>query len=317
MVAALRLSAESAFKGMLKPLVLAGFFELILWRLLSKLGPPVTSGGAYEAYSVLRSLASFTVSLAHIVAAVALTIGALWMFHMPGRLTRIIAPLLLALVQLSLLLPFLDIDQSLWFVYHGTFVAIVVALALRLALSGGFGTKLLAGGLVSAYLSSVYFKTAPLFTTLDSFSSFDAEVLALGEFLVIFNVPIFLWYTRESALRTAHSLKWVILSSIPAAVFLVSYLRSPWLTTALSMFSFGFSLYLPFPVYAVVLWLFTYILITSVLHKSGVVYPLSIFLIGGLMLQHPYLSLLPVLGLLLLSTHGTRYSIGEGSSVGK
>ena len=76
----------------------------------------------------------------------------------------------------------------------------------------------------------------------------------LGELLVIGSVLAW-WWTSRSLLNRARS--WIIwvLAAIPALLFALSFWRDPAMTGILTIWSTGLTLFLPWPVYALALWL--------------------------------------------------------------
>lgn len=72
----------------------------------------------------------------------------------------------------------------------------------------------------------------------------------LGELLIV--VTVFLWWWSYG--RTQSWLLW-LLAAIPALLFAMSFWRDPAMTGILTIWSTGLTLFLPWPVYALALWL--------------------------------------------------------------
>ena len=89
---------------------------------------------------------------------------------------------------------------------------------------------------------------------------FAAILFNLGELLAVLS-PIVLWWVVGRAGQSARST--YVWAAIPALTFAVAYLANPAMTAIIAIWSTGLTLYLPWPLYAVSLWLASAIVITS------------------------------------------------------
>lgn len=302
---------EGLFESLLRPLIIAVSLELFLWRLLSNLGAPTGTDWAYTIISFLRSVAPLTLNFANFLATIAGVLASLELLGSTKNLAKISGFLMLVLVQLGLLLSLLSITQDLWFVYQGIFLIATFTFGLNLAMTNGFAPKLLAFSLLGSYFFSFYYKVAPMLHWYLGFPvSLRNEALAAGEAFAVGSMLFLSLSLRKEiwAIRGKQAMGRAVVASIPVVIFLLVYLRSPWLTTAFSIFAFGFSLYLPPFVYAAMLWFLAYVMLSSSSIGSHVIYGLSLLILGGIMLQHHYLNILTALGLFLLSYLGWRGS---------
>jgi hypothetical protein len=81
-----------------------------------------------------------------------------------------------------------------------------------------------------------------------------AALFNLGELFVIASVVVWWWMVRMVYGRT-HSWQHWLLAAIPALLFALSFWRDPAMTGILTIWSTGLTLFLPWPVYALALWL--------------------------------------------------------------
>jgi hypothetical protein len=294
--------SEALFRALLRPILIASFLELILWRILSSSGPPPNLGTSSHLYSILLSLAPFVLNAAHVTTSLAAILAAFWLLRMPGIVSRVAALSLLILAQLGLLLPLLGYDGGIWLVYQGVFLGGLFALLWRFGLSRGTMGKIYAILLVGTYLSSFYYKAKPVLAAYENLPSLvhGAEVLTVGEGLVISSLPVFFTLVLRRS-DVSDSGKALVISVIPAAIFTTLYVVSPWATSAVAIMGFGLSLYLPFPIYAGSLWCLSFLVVKTRALKRSVSFALMLLLLAGLMLHHPYLNLLVLLALVILN----------------
>ncbi|MEK7326007.1 MAG: hypothetical protein AAB217_12190 [Chloroflexota bacterium] len=125
---------------------------------------------------------------------------------------------------------------------------------------------------------------------------FTGAVFNLGELFVVLS-PLALWWSvgrREAVISPYKPYKWAI---IPALAFAVAYLVNPAMTAIIAIWSTGLTLYLPWPLYAVSLWLGSVVVIAS-LRRGGLTGPALLLLAAGG--YAPQLSTQVFLGLIAL-----------------
>jgi hypothetical protein len=183
-------------------------------------------------------------------------------------------------------------------------VAFIVLTLLALWFTKGVTTKLvkiISVLFISSYFIAFWFVVAPVIFTLGGPKpAFIVEILNIGEVLIIANVlPLYIYFVgikKENYLQGSE----LILPSIPAALFVGIYLLNPAIISLYSTWVFGYNLFLPFPFYVVVLWLYADLIIRMLKVKKEVAYGLLLIFIAGRNLDSVYLILLSILGIFLL-----------------
>jgi hypothetical protein len=98
----------------------------------------------------------------------------------------------------------------------------------------------------------------------------------VGEILAALT-PIALWLVvRPQARRRVQAL-----AAIPAILFSIMHSAAPAMTSILSIWSIGLTLYLPWPIYAISLWLGTIVVISSVRQEQPIGWALLLLLAAG------------------------------------
>ena len=209
----------------------------------------------------------------------------------------------LAFVLLSLLamsIEFLFFAPSAWatVVYQLLVIAAVVAISWRVWVGAGdSGNKIawmipasaiVAGELYQlshALYAAMRWPGPPLFA---------AILFNLGELLAVLS-PIVLWWVYGRVGRSARSP--YVWATIPALTFAVAYLANPAMTAIIAVWSTGLTLYLPWPLYAVSLWLAGVTVIGSLRQDGLTGWAILLLAAGG---YTPQLSTHTFLGLIAL-----------------
>ncbi len=120
---------------------------------------------------------------------------------------------------------------------------------------------------------------------------FTEVLFNFGELLVVLS-PVGLWWAvgRDSV----SPYKW---ATIPALAFVAAYLLNPALTAIIAIWSTGLTLYLPWPLYAVSLWLASAVVIASRRRGDAAGWALLLLAAGG---YAPQMSTQVLLGLIAL-----------------
>jgi len=149
---------------------------------------------------------------------------------------------------------------------------------------------LLAGGLyqvLPAFYVALRWSGPPPFTEL---------LFNVGELLVVFS-PVGLWWAVGQDAVSPY--KW---ATIPALAFVAAYLLNPALTAIIAIWSTGLTLYLPWPLYALSLWLASAVVIVSLRRGDAEGWALLLLAAGGYAPQLSTQALLGLAGLWLLNS---------------
>ena len=186
-------------------------------------------------------------------------------------------------------------------------VTLIVITLLALRVTKKAATKMMhivAAMFIFAYFATFWFGVAPVFFAIGGPKpAFLVEIFNLGEVLAIVNV-LPLYFIFRGLGREKHSRGLELgLSSIPAILFMGAYLANPVLTSLFSTWVFGYTLFLPFPIYAAALWLYANTIIRMLKVKEEVVYGLLFIFLAGRNLQSVYLTLIAILGISLIISY--------------
>lgn len=241
-------------------LALAALAEWLLLRTMTRAAIHVPKSPAMvAAYTAVNQIGLAAATFASLLALLLLLYVA-WQAWRTAQ-ARLLAPLLTALALLSLL--FLVLVPPAWLAlfYQLLALAAVVAIAATTLRARGaapegkrmwlgtaallFPTLSLATGLLYQLLPTLYailsWPGPPPLTGL----LFNA-----GELLVVGSVAVWFWAYG----RTGNWRLW-LWAALPALLFTLSFLRDPAMTGILTIWSTGLTLFLPWPVYALALWL--------------------------------------------------------------
>ncbi len=128
-------------------------------------------------------------------------------------------------------------------------------------------------------------------------SSWPAGISALhaGELLILASGVAALFLPRRPLSRGA------VIAGILASGFLLAWLVAlPWLPRTVAIWNFGLSMFVPAPVYAVVLGVFTMAVVQLLRQDAQLASAILLIALGGLKWDVPYFHLLGIAGLLLL-----------------
>ncbi|HET7089856.1 MAG TPA: hypothetical protein VFL17_14560 [Anaerolineae bacterium] len=126
----------------------------------------------------------------------------------------------------------------------------------------------------------------------------------VGELFVVITPPAVWWaYGKTGRVRD-----WVI-AGIPAALFTIAYLANPSMTATMATWSVGLSLYLPWPVYAISLWLAAVTVLRALRAGQGAGYGLAYLTAAGYSMQLSSQVMLGLVGIWMLGL--TSLSVGR------
>jgi hypothetical protein len=123
-----------------------------------------------------------------------------------------------------------------------------------------------------------------------------------GEILVALT-PIGLWLLVRPHERT----RVYVLAAIPAILFSIMHLAAPAMISIMSIWSIGLTLYLPWPIYALSLWLGTVIVISALKHDQPIGWALLLLLAAGYAPQVSTQVFISIIALQLLSPESLRH----------
>jgi len=127
----------------------------------------------------------------------------------------------------------------------------------------------------------------------------------LGELLAVLS-PIGIWWAFRRVGRAGLAL--YLWAGIPAVLFIVGYILNPSMTGILAIWSSGLTLYLPWPLYSLSLWLFGFVLLVAWKQGSTAGVALLLLAAGG---HAPQLSTQLFFGLVGLSLLSARLHLSD------
>ncbi len=130
-----------------------------------------------------------------------------------------------------------------------------------------------------------------------------------GEILVALT-PIVVWlYLRPREQRSVS-----VLAAIPAILFSIMHLAAPEMTSMMAIWSIGLTLYLPWPIYAVSIWLGTIVVTSAVKHDQPIGWALLMLLAAGYAPQVSTQMFASIIALWMLSTESWRYVLAANDN---
>jgi hypothetical protein len=240
------------------------------------------------AYEVLNLIGQFAATLSSL-----LVLGALawiaWRSLQTG--VRFIASCVwLALIVCSVLVLFVP---PVGWLLVGYDVVLLIAVGIVLErIAGDSARKRIAGALpaLALLLGGIYQLVPALYDVMawPGPPRFTNALFSLGELLVVLSPAGWWWvYGRGASLKT-----WAV-AGIPALLFTGMMLGSPSMTGTIAIWSIGLTLYLPWPVYTVSLWLATVTVIVALPRDDPAGYVILLLAAAG---YTPQLSTLLLLG---------------------
>lgn len=192
------------------------------------------------------------------------------------------------LVHISLSLAFVVVIPALWLtlLYHGLTLTIIGLFAVAWWTERGakgseavprWGAALLLPALVLA--TGVVYQMLPVWYAALKWpgpSPVTGLLYNAGELLIIISVVVLWWVYGRAA-------PWPIwlLGAIPALLFVLSFWRDPAMTGILAIWSTGLSLFLPWPLYALALWLATIVVLDSWQRQPAVAFAVLLLAAAG------------------------------------
>ena len=296
---------EGALASIPAPLVAASFGELILNRIVSRATIFVRKGPETEAIlAALAWIGFFLLAVAFLLAVVWLLA---WSIHelrnarAPGRDQALAASM-----------AFFVIFGTIAIVGQGA-VAVLAFALLFLAVTSLLATKLWANGrswkafVLAAWAAYGLHTLAIALAQAQSLSPTLGVGLAVGslqrggEIVALLTAPLLLISEIRTGGPHAGSPRIALIAAIPAAGFAFAAAANLALVANISFWSVGFSLFLPYPVYALALWSFGYAVLVA--RRRGDRLHLLAYLLlfaAGYNLNLTYLHFLAVVALVCL-----------------
>lgn len=296
--------------------LLATLAEFLVGRLgVNAVATMPKEGDVIQLYLNLATAGAAVTRFAHLLTIGVTAFVAIGWLRQSVRSAALAVPLL-ALVQLSAVLLVWPPGLTLLLGFEVTFMVVLGMTLWRLARSSSTSVKLLAGLLAGTYAATTYFRAAPLVREvlrLPGLAPFAGEALAAAEALaVVTSAVVFVVFRSAQTLEERGAARWLIIPSILAAGFALAFSRAPWVTAVATTWTLGFSLWLPWPLYSVAIWLYAYTAVQLIAKRRWTGIGLVLVLLAGLVPRPPYEILLATLGLAWLipdaglSISGTR-----------
>ncbi|MDP2950486.1 MAG: hypothetical protein Q8P22_13245 [Chloroflexota bacterium] len=306
---------ETLLRPILAALVAAGLTELLLLRMLSRVGVHIPKEGlVLEGYSLLTSLGSFAFNVATVLAPLSLVA----LTYLLTRSARVgpaalgIATLsgLLALLFWSLVLPLVGTGPEANIAFGMTSAGLLVLLAAPYWTNGevALARRIAVGLMVAAFLCSAYYtlsNTAYHLLGWTGSPPYGLPILGLGEALVVATGFAVFWaWGSWRWLKEWRAHKMLLaLPSIVAILLLGSYLANGSTSAILALWTTGLTLYLPLPLYLASFWLYL-VTVSGCLGGGQRTYEgwaLLLLLVAGYNLELTYQHLLAVVAVLVLT----------------
>lgn len=288
-------------------LLVAGATELLLLRVLSRLGVHIPKEGLLlQAFTLLTGLGSFAFDLATVLGVMALALAAYvaWTVGRRGPLATLAFAGLALLLLWGLLLPLVGKDDATSLAFASTSLAVMALLAVDYVGQGRVpGWRRLAVALVvAAYACSQYYVVAHNAYALLGLSALPPharDIFGLGEALVLLNGLVVFW-------AWGRPLRWgfrLLPATAVSLLLLLSYLGNTSTSAILALWTEGLTLHLPLPFYLLSFWLYL-VTVTACLRHQRTFWQgaaLILLFIAGYTLEMTYQHLLAVLAVLLLT----------------
>lgn len=291
------MSDPSYLSLLIRWLAITAVLDLLINRSLTRFAIFMPkSGPVLTLYQALMPVGQFAFTLTGLLALIAVA----WLAWQRRQVLRgTLSLVMLALLALSLIFVILQPREWLAVGYH---ILMLVALAL---LAWQLPRAVLPPA-IALILGEIYQLSAALGNALHLPGPIPLSPLFfnLGELGVVLSSFALWWACGDRRPRLSI---WA-LAAIPPVAFAVFYLLQPAMAGIMAIWSLGLTLYLPWPVYALSLWLVGVSLIVSLRRDSRIGWAILLLTAGGYAPQlttYAFLGLV-ALGLMVKSAPGTR-----------
>lgn len=305
---ALRLAAVQGWSALLPPLLLslamAALTETVLLRLLVRVGVHFPKEGAVAAaFQAISWLGGFAFNLSSLLALLTGVVMLALLLQQPPAWRR---PLLaLAAAVLAAGLAFSAAGPSAEASLLFGLGAVALALVAASATLGGASARLATALMAAAYIFYQVYALGHQLWGLEGAASlppFSSQALALGEGLVVAAAFLAFWAWGKPRWRHLGKEGLILVTGLTATVAL-AHLTPASTISILALWTSGLSLYLPWPLYLLGLWLYLASIVAC--WRDRAAWPLAtglfLLLLAGYMPQDSYHHLLLLLGLALLA----------------
>jgi len=220
-----------------------------------------------------------------------------WIIAREWRRRDMLGTVLAGCASLGLLFLFVAAFGWLAVAYHGLMLLVALLILWRAAQASWAGRLLHIGLLFPAasFISGEIYQLAPAIYQALRWPGpppFTGFLFNLGELFAVIS-PIALWlaYGRNTSRRV-----WVV-AAIPALVFGVMHFANPAMTGIIAIWSVGLTLYLPWPLYVVGLWLAAVTALAALRRNERIGWAILLLVAGG---YTPQLTTHAFLGLIAL-----------------
>ncbi len=204
--------------------------------------------------------------------------------------------------------------------YHFCMLVLLVALTRRAWQTGSHLPGKIAGLLAGTTLvMSQLYQTIPAISVsahLPASPAWMAAFFNAGELMVVMSV-ILLWFVHGQRASGRLAKKAWLGGALPAAIFIAMRLANPAMAGILAIWSTGLSLYLPWPLYALALWLAGVTVITTVQRGNPAGWALLLLAAGGYAPQFNIQAFFGIVALWLLSSDEPGQVVKSGAVIGK
>lgn len=244
-------------------------------------------------YQALTFVGQVATTLSGLLAFITLA----WIIAREWHRRNMLGAVLAGCASLGLLFIFVAPSGWLAVAYHGLMLLVALLILWRAAQASSAGRLLHIGLLFPAatFISGEIYQLAPaIYQALrwPGPAPFSGFLFNLGELFAVIS-PIALWlaYGRNTSRRV-----WAV-AAIPALVFAVMRFANPAMTGIIAIWSVGLTLYLPWPLYAVSLWLVAVTALATLRHNQQIGWAILLLVAGG---YAPQLTTHAFLGLIAL-----------------
>lgn len=316
---------ESWKEFLLKALLVAGLIELLANRVFSRLAMHIPRDFLNKdllgfLFGSLSSLGVIAYSVSYALACGIFLYLIYQKLKRPGTVAAVFCFLLLFILTLDLLTQLMGPSTAFSIFYDlASLAAIWMIACFGLTKSGSNSYKLPLLCLAFSYTCYYYFKvsqTAAGLLGITMAPPWVIEVFSIGELVAIINsLLLFFIYSCALPLRemsrpggltsltgsVVQKKSLWILPSVLALSFLLARFFDPYMLSLVSTWSLGWNLYLPFPLYAIAIWLFSYTVLENIRKRPHVSYGLGLIFIAGYAISLNYQVLEAILGVSCIS----------------
>ncbi len=292
---------EKLFELTIKLLLVSSIAELLLNRMFSRVGIFIPKKGFLMAlYNALSTSGVIALNFSFILAAFSL----LMVIDEDLKRGKIRSTLIAALVSLNLVLSlafiFVAPDAKLSIIYSGASLLALLLMALGFFVGAEERIKKYAiAAILLVYLCSYYYKISNfVFQALGStrVAPFALEIFAQGEASALAASALF-FLAYPGINRRAFTI-----ASVLSVIFLAANIVQSKMTAIIVIWSLGYTLFLPYPLYAIAFFFFSYAALNLIFEGKHEGYALALIFIAGYQIPLSYNLFLLLLGFALLTS---------------